>query len=357
MSGVIGHVAYAVIGSKAAEARGLPLAGVIRRHSGSYLGGAYLGCDIHTLPSGICLDTGEEIGHGAKVPARSPLTGGAVAPWSFEHEGRAYTPKEIRATLYGRSHLLLGWSEAERSHALDWPSFLDFATAVTGDALELFGPSQRPLAWTLGWITHVVGDGLIKSVLPGLDLHLIDGAYTPRNRPVQDLVTYHEIGAATLGLDWATELDEIAVSPVEEVQRHLMRCVKPCGRLASAFPELWAPEREGLLRRVQVENHRYQRVRNPRLVEDYALRPTEGSASQSEGGEPTCAPHLSEAAGGLSYAEMRAAAEEARFSLALWRIGDFIADTFETLCERQPLLASLPRDEGPDWDELTRRWS
>jgi len=349
MSGVVGHVAYAVLGAKAAEARRLPLAGAIRRHFASYLGGAYLGCDIHTLPSAVCVDTGEEVGHGAKVPARSPLTGGGVRPWSFEHEGREFSPKEIRETFYGRSHLILGWCEAERPYALDWSAYLDYAAAVAGDALELFGPGHRALAWTLGWVTHVVGDGLIHSVLPGLELQLLDGTYTPANRPVQDLVTFQEIGIGALGLDWPALLDELACSPAEEVQCHYMRCGPRRGRLGAAFAEGWAPEREALLRRVQAENHRYQRIRNPRLVGEYALR-------ESAGGELACAPSLSEVAGGLSYAEMLAAAEDARFHHALWQIGEFIADAMVALTERQPLLAELSQDQGPDWAELTRRW-
>ena len=39
--------------------------------------------------------------------------------------------------------------------------------AVIEDALGLFGPGERPLAYVLGWMTHLVGDGLIKSIRPG----------------------------------------------------------------------------------------------------------------------------------------------------------------------------------------------
>lgn len=80
--------------------------------------------------------------------------------------------------------------------------------------MELFGPGHRALAWVLGWMTHVTGDGLIKAVLDGINLHLIDGKYTATNRPVQDLVTFNEIGREELGLNWASLLDDLATTPV-----------------------------------------------------------------------------------------------------------------------------------------------
>jgi len=349
MSGIVGHVTYAILAAKAVEDRGLGVSTVIRRHFASYLGGAYLGCDIQTLPGGVCQDSGEEIGYATMVPERSPLTGGEVLPWTLSFEGREHTPREIHDAFYGRSHLILGWRGPERDLALAWPAFLDYAADAAADSLELFGPGHRALAWTLGWITHVVGDGLIKSVVAGLELQLLDGTYTPTNRPVQDLVTYNEIGIGVLGLDWAALLDDLATSPVEAVQRHYMRCAPRQGRLGAHFPEGWSPGQEALLHRVQEENHRYQRIRNPRLVAEYGLR-------IGEQGEPVCDPALSETAGGLSYPEMLAAAEEARFPHALWQIGELVADLIERLVEREPILGELPKDEGPDWTSLTRRW-
>ena len=49
-------------------------------------------------------------------------------------------------------------------------------------------------------------------------------------------------------------------------------------------------------------------------------------------------------------------AEKADFRHALWQMGEAIADLFEQVVERQPLLQDLPVNNGPDWHELTRRW-
>jgi hypothetical protein len=53
MSGIIGHSMYALLGLRAAAAQGLPIARVLSRHLPSYLCGAYLGCDVGTLPAAI----------------------------------------------------------------------------------------------------------------------------------------------------------------------------------------------------------------------------------------------------------------------------------------------------------------
>ena len=79
MSGIIGHVMYAVLGAKAAAARRLPVAPIIQRHWASYLAGAYLGADIQTMPEAICVDTGKEVGYGTVPLEKSPLTGGKSA--------------------------------------------------------------------------------------------------------------------------------------------------------------------------------------------------------------------------------------------------------------------------------------
>ena len=55
---------YAILAAKAAEARHLPIAPLIRRHFSTYLCGAYLGCDVQTMPAAVCIDSGEEVGHG-----------------------------------------------------------------------------------------------------------------------------------------------------------------------------------------------------------------------------------------------------------------------------------------------------
>ena len=63
MSGVIGHMMYAILGGKAATQRKLPVAPLLNRYYASYLAGAYLGCDVQTLPAAICVDTGLSLIH------------------------------------------------------------------------------------------------------------------------------------------------------------------------------------------------------------------------------------------------------------------------------------------------------
>lgn len=53
MSGLVGHTMYGVLGAKAAATRKLPMAPIIGRHFASYLAGAYLGCDVQTMPEAI----------------------------------------------------------------------------------------------------------------------------------------------------------------------------------------------------------------------------------------------------------------------------------------------------------------
>lgn len=348
MSGIIGHMAYAILAGKAARERRLPIALLVERHHASYLAGSYLGCDVITLPAAVCVDTGQEVGYCAARIDKSPLTGGRVRSWRLRHGEAAYTPRQIYEMFYGRAHLVFGWTKKEQKYTLPWDHLADYLGFAMGDAIELFGPGERRLAYMFGWMTHVVGDSLIKSVRPGITLNLLNGEYTPENRPIQDLVTFHEVGRKELGLHWPDLLSDLVDTPVEPVQAHYMRVARPRGQLAKHFPTPWIQEEEELLMLVMAENRRYQRIRNGRLLKKLALRRTE------RGWE--CDPELSRITGGLRYEEMVALAEKAHFRHALWQMGEAIADLFEAVIQRQPLLQQLPRTAGPTWKELSEEW-
>ncbi|MBP86331.1 MAG: hypothetical protein CMJ64_06405 [Planctomycetaceae bacterium] len=348
MSGIIGHSMYAILAGKAAAERKLPITSLIHWHYASYLCGAYLGCDVQTMPEAVCVDTGEEVGYGTAPLDKSPLTGGAVRPWSLDFDGKQHRPREIHRTFYGRSHLVFGWNASERTHSVPWDHLADYCAAVVQDAFELYGPGQRQLAYLLGWIAHIVGDSLIKSIQPGIDLKLLDGKYTPKNRPIQDLFTFHEIGVKELGLNWNAMLTDLAETPVEPIQFHYMRVTRPRGELAASFPNAWAPKLAPLLSQVLKENRRYQRVRNSRLLTQYALQKTKDGWQ--------CREDLTRQAGGLTYAEMVGIAERAHFRHALWQMGEAIVKLFEQVVDRTPLLQDLDDKQPRSWAEITAKW-
>lgn len=348
MSGIIGHTMYAILAGKAAAQKKLPIVSVINQHYASYLAGAYMGCDIQIMPEAVCVDTGQEVGFGTAPLERSPLTGGEVKPWSLQFGDWAYRPREIHHLFYGRAHVVFGWQPAERKNTVPWDHLPDYAAMVFQDAKDLYGPGERKLAYLFGWLAHIVGDSLIKSVQPGITLDLLGGKYTPKNRPIQDLVTFHEVGRKELRLDWASLLSDLAETPVEPVQLHYMRVGQPRGMLAADFPDAWAPQHEPLLLRVLAENRRYQKIRNPRLIKKYALK--------QKGASWICDEELSRTTGGLSYAEMVEVADKANLRHALWDMGEAIAGLFEQVVERVPYLQSLPDTTVPGWDEITVRW-
>jgi len=348
MSGVIGHSMYALLGARAAAGRRLPVAPIATRHLASYLAGAYLGCDIQTMPEAVCVDTGREVGYGTVPLAVSPLTGGAVRPFLLRYQGQQYTPRQIHDLFYGRAHVTFGWSKAQQPLTVPWDHLCDYCAAVVDDTLTLFGPEERPLAYVLGWMTHLVGDALIKSIAPGVTLKLLDGKYTARNRPIQDLFTFHEIGRKELHLRWSALLADLAQTPVEPVQLHFMRVGPRRGSLGRAATQGWMPEQEGLLRAVLAENRRYMALYKDQVLADMELTPT------PQGGQ--CRAALSQAAGGLSYAQMVAAAEDAHFRQALVQIGEAVADLFAEVVRLTPVLGRFPTDCGPSWNELTQRW-
>lgn len=161
-------------------------------------------------------------------------------------------------------------------------------------------------------------------------------------------MTSHEVGRQALQLDWAALLTDLAETPVEAVQLHHMRVGRPRGALAADFLNAWAPQHEALLLTVLQENRRYQRLRTPRLIEEYALRQTPRGWD--------CDPELSRQAGGLTYAEMVELADRADFRQVLWQMGKAIATLFEQVVQRLPLLQNLPSGATPTWAELTTRW-
>lgn len=348
MSGIIGHTMYAILAGKAAAQKKLPVMSVINQHYASYLAGAYMGCDIQIMPEAICVDTGQEVGFGTAPLEKSPLTGGEIKPWTLNFGSKDYRPREIHRTFYGRAHVVFGWSPAERKHTVPWDHLPDYAAMVVQDAKDFYGPGERKLAYLFGWLAHIVGDSLIKSVQPGITLDLLGGKYTPANRPIQDLVSYHEIGRKDLHLNWAHLLSDLSETPIEPVQLHYMRVGHPRGMLATNFPDAWAPQHEPFLLRVLEENRRYQKIRNPRLIKKYALKQS-GTSWQ-------CDEELSRITGGLTYAEMVEVADKANFRHALWEMGEAIARLFEQVIERVPDLQNLPDTTHPTWDMITERW-
>ena len=347
MSGIIGHSIYAVLGAKAATQRGLGIAAIAARNFPSYLAGAYLGCDIQVMPEAICVDTGREVGFGTVPLAQSPLTGGAVRPWALKHEGREYRPMEIHELFYGRTHLVFGWAQAERTHTLPWDHLQDYFADVLEDTLDLFGPSERAIPYVLGWMAHVVGDSLIKSRHPGLDLHLLDGKYTPRNRPIQDLVTFHEIGIKEFHLDWPALLADLAATAVEPVQFHYMRIAEPRGQIAREFPEIWDPAKRSLLGAVLAENRRWCAFHVREVLKEMELKP-------GPNGRPDCNEAFRRSLG-LNYDQMVALAEKAKFRQALTQIGEAIADMMEASVRRPARLTKLAREPGPYWAAWRRQ--
>lgn len=348
MSGIIGHTLYAMLGARAAAQRSLPVVPIIQRHWASYLAGSYLGCDVQTMPEAICVDTGQEVGYGTVPLAKSPLTGGAVRPWQFVWNKQPFTPKQIHEMFYGRAHLVFGWGRAEQIHAVPWDHLPDYCALVVQDALDLFGPGERPLAYVFGMMVHVVSDSLIKSIRPGIDLHLLDGKYTAKNRPIQDLVAFHEVGRKELGLNWPALLADLCDTPVESVQLHYMRVAAPRGRLARDFKHGWIPDQQELLRAVLAENRRYLKIHKDHVLKELELTRTR------DGWE--CSAALREATGGLGYSQMVKLADQANLRNALWQMGEAVANLFSQVVERLPALRQLPIGDGPTWTDLTKRW-
>ena len=328
MSGIVGHTMYAVLGLKAAEQRKLPLAAIARRNFASFIAGAYIGCDVQTMPEAVCADTGRECGFGTVPVEKSPFTGGAVKQFKLATPEGPMTARMVHERFYGRAHVVFGWTKKDESLHVPWDHLPDYFAAAIEDAFELFPPSERMIAYALGWIVHVVGDSLIKGIQPGIELNLLDGRYTTRNRPVQDLFTFHEIGIKELHLNWPALFNDMADAPVEPLQLHYMRCAKPQGHLAKLFTEGWRPGDEPTLRAVLAENRRWVRHHVGDVLDDMKL-------ANGECNEAT------RKLVGLNYREMIEAAERANLRQTLWKISNEVVKMFDAVARRSPKLTSL----------------
>lgn len=318
MSGIIGHTLYAELALREAVRQKHRWAGMMQAHRASFHTGAYLGSDIQVMPEAVCVDTGKEVGFGTVPLERSPITGGAVRQFRLATPDGPLTATRVHERFYGRAHLVFGWTQAEKELRVPWDHLPEYFAAVIAD---IDSKDERALAYTLGWIVHVVGDSLIKGQQPGIELKLVDGRYTPKNRPVQDLISYHDIGIAELGMDWPRDLAAMAATPVEDIQLHYMRCTEPSGALAKLFPDGWTPEAAPTLRAVLAENRRY--VRQHALDEIASMQLTNGE----------CSAALREKSG-LTLAEMREAARAAKFREMLDTMTDQIATMFESVNTR-----------------------
>lgn len=330
MSGLVGHTLYAILAAKSAEARSLRIAGTLRRNFPNYLCGAYLGCDIQVMPEAVCVDTGREVGFGTAPLEKSPLTGGKVAPWFLEHDGARYRPREIHELFYGRSHLVFGWAGDDARFSVPWDHLHDYCALVVRDSMHSPGSSDRSLAYLFGWMVHIVGDSLIKSIRPGIKMHLLDGTYTPRNRPIQDLFAFHEIGIKELQLGWQDVFKAMAATPIEAIQPHYMRIARPDGELGGMFAEGWKPERADLLQAVLRENRRWLKHHAQDVLQDMTL-------TQGENG-PQVSAKVKAATGGLDYAPMMAMAQRSDLRGTLQVIADTAADLFGKVVTQVPAL-------------------
>jgi hypothetical protein len=326
MSGIVGHTMYAIHAAQIAEERKLPIAPVLRGHFASYLAGAYLGCDIQVMPEAVCVDTGREVGFGTVPMDGSPFTGGPVRQWFLVHDGEKYRPGRIHELFYGRSHLVFGWRGADANLAVPWDHLPDYCALVVQDWRALREPTERGLAWLFGWMVHIVGDSLIKSVRPGITMQLLDGTYTPRNRPIQDLYTFHEIGVKEMRLPWAKLFDDMAATPVEAIQPHYMRIAPASGALGRTFADGWKPEHAGLLQAVLKENHRWVKQHAADVLQDMAL-------TEAAGG-PVVSAAVKKATGGLGYTQMIEMAEKAELRKTLRIIADEAVNLFEKVLAR-----------------------
>lgn len=331
MSGIVGHSFYAVLGLKEAEHRKLPFASIARRHFASYTAGAYLGCDIQVMPEAICVDTGREVGFGTVPLEKSPITGGTVRQFRLATPDGPLTAYQVHERFYGRSHLVFGWTKHDAELRVPWDHVADYFAAAIEDAFAHY-PGERTLAYALGWIVHVVSDSLIKSIQPGIDLTLVDGKYTPRNRPVQELVTFHEYGVKEFQLRWAAIFTDLANTPVEPFQLHYMRATAPRGELTKLFPNGWRPEAEPTLRAVLAENRRYVRQHALDVLASMELHDTPHG--------PECTDAQRETSG-LTFTEMLEAARDAHFRDVLTHMGEQVADMFAAVAHRSPKLAAL----------------
>ena len=276
------------------------------------------------------------------------MTGGAVRPWSLQVGERSYRPSEIHALFYGRSHVVFGHPRQQREQAIPWDHLPDYCAAAVEDTYAFFGPGKRPLAYVLGWVAHVVSDSLIKSVQPGIDLYLLDGKYTPRNRPIQDLFMFSEIGVKELGLDWPALLADLVETPVEMVQAHYMRVAAARGELARFFRHDWQPEQGELLAAVLRENRRWCRFHADDELANMRLLP------RSDGGVD-CNDKIRQSTG-MNYGQIVELGREAKLRQACWQMGEAIADMFAAIVRRSLRLAAEPAGEGPEWEELERKW-
>jgi len=347
MSGIVGHTLFGILGLKAAIARKLPAAAIPAQHQASYLAGAYLGSDIQTMPEAVCVESGREIGYGTVPLEKSPITGGPVRPWSLTVAGRDYRPREIHELFYGRSHVVFGWQRQQRELAVPWDHLPDYFAAVVEDTYEHFGPASRPLAYVLGWMVHVVSDSLIKSVQPGIDLDLLDGKYTPRNRPIQDLFMYHEIGVKEFHLNWPALLADLVETPVEAVQFHYMRIAEPRGKLGRYFPHEWRADQRELLSAVLAENRRWCRFHSQDVLRDMQLLAnTDGTLECND---------VFRQLTGLTYSQMVELAQQAKLRRACWQMGEAVADMFAATVARSPRLGAEHADT-PNWEEIAKDW-
>lgn len=183
------------------------VARIAATHLPSLYAGAYEGADCQIMPGAFCELCGRVVAPGYSFEdPRCEYCGATLHPYRFHFAGQDWDAARLQGTFYVRSHLGLPCPSphADRSH-LPLAGVRAVLRNVLRDAFDTAHASalipadsthfEQAVAFTLGWLTHVVSDMVMKGFWPEpvANTAFVDGLYGPRSRMAWEVLILHNL--------------------------------------------------------------------------------------------------------------------------------------------------------------------
>jgi hypothetical protein len=222
----------------------------------SLCAGSYRGADLQIMPLAVCQCCGRVLG--LEFDPLRPLCehcGGGIRPYLFRHGGKNWDFLSLHETFYSRSHVVIPspFPLSDRS-PLDVDAMRLLFFHVARDAMRTAQASatvaadpakgQHALAFAMGWMAHVVTDGIMKGHLAPALPRFIDGQYGQWSKIAYEVVILSSL-SYDLGLTYDDLLFDLPGWDDNGIFLHYMMVNEPsCYRHWGEVRDAWLPRPE-----------------------------------------------------------------------------------------------------------------
>jgi hypothetical protein len=219
----------------------------------SLCAGSYRGADLQIMPLALCQCCGRVLGLEFDfLQPRCECCGGGIRPYLFRHGGKNWDFHTLHETFYSRSHVVVpNPSPLSDRSPLDVETMRLLFSHVARDAMRTAQASAtvaadpakglHALAFAMGWMAHVITDGIMKGHLEPALPQFIDGQYGQWSKIAYEMVILSSL-SYDLGLTYDDLLFDLPGWDDNGIFLHYMMVNEPsCYRHWGELRDAWLP--------------------------------------------------------------------------------------------------------------------